>query len=432
MFAYETTAGRPQRVIPKEIVEPRAAVEYVLTFLRAQGIDPRANLDRKRVEGPTVGACADKWLALAEKDPKVAPATLDGYRYHVRVHIRPHLGDAPIVSLAPPALRKWIREAFTEASPRTVQHAVSAFTVLVDVAIAEGSINVDGDDWTKRAVNPLRSPAVRSVVPEADDPDPMVLPLAWVQTLMVAEDRVPLERRARYALAFCEGLRDGEVSGVRIGRLHRDGVPPTVEVAISVATVGSKEPGKRWAQPKATKTKGSRRTLPLHACANAAIGEWLRDGWPVLVGRQAGPDDYLFPRPDGQATRPRSAEFLRADLKACGLPTGIDGRPVDFKAARSSFATWLNDAGVEKLVRKRLMGHVVTDVTERHYTARELAQLAEAVDRIALDWPLGAGTLPVVVPVGTTTEANYSESLSHLRDLNSRPTVYETVALPLS
>jgi len=33
----------------------------------------------------------------------------------------------------------------------------------------------------------------------------------------------------------------------------------------------------------------------------------------------------------------------------------------------------------ERILRKRLMGHAVRDVTERHYTARELEQLAEAV-----------------------------------------------------
>jgi integrase len=439
VFAYQAKGGgRPQKVIPGEIVEPRAAVEYVLTFLRAQGIDPGANLDRRKVEGPTVGSCADRWIVLAEKDPKVAPATLAGYRYHLRAHILPTFGDAPIVALPRmmPELRKWIREGFPGASARTVQHAVSAFTVLVDVAIAEAWISVEGDDLTRHAVNPLRSPAVRGVIPEAEDDDPQALPLATVQALVAAVDRVPLERRARYAVAFCEGFRDGEVAGVKISRVQRRETPATIEVVVSVATVGSKVDGAtKWAQPKAPKTKGSKRKLPLHRCADAAIGEWLAVGWPALVGRQPTDDDYLFPRPDGQPARPRSAELLRADLEACGLPSTIDGRPVEFKATRSSFATWLDDAGVDKAVRKRLMGHVVSDVTDGRYTRREIERLAEAVERIGLDWPAlipAAGTLPAMVPSGTTIDPNLLESLSHLRDLNSRPTVYETVALPLS
>ena len=432
VFAYEAKGGgRPQKVIPGEIVEPRAAVEYVVTFLRAQGIDPGANLDRRKVEGPTVGACADKWIALAEKDPKVAPATLAGYRYHLKAHIRPTFEDTPIVALPRmvPELRKWIRDGFPNASARTVHHAVSAFTVLVDVAIAEQWIRVEGDDWTRHAVNPLRSPAVRDILPEAEDHDPQALPLATVRALIHAVDRVPLERRTRYAVGFTAGLRDGELAGVKVGRIQRSEVPHTIEVVVSVATVGSKVEGKtKWALPKAPKTKGSKRKLPLHPCADAAIGEWLAVGWPELVGRFPTEDDYLFPRPDGQPSRPRSAEMLRADLKACGLPTTIDARPVEFKATRSTFATWLDDAGVDRAVRKRLLGHVVSDVTERHYTRREIEQLAAAVARIDLEWPVlvpAGGTLPAMVPTGTAIDSNQLESLSHLRDLNSRPTVYE-------
>lgn len=424
VFAYEAKGGgRPQKVVPKEIVEPAAAFEYMITFLRAQGIDPGANLDRRKVEGPTVGACGERWLKACEQNVKVAPATLAGYRYHFTKHIAPRFGDVAIVALAVPMLRTWIREDFASVAPRTVHHAVSAFAVLVDHAIAEGWISVDGDDWTKRAVNPLRSPAVRDVLPDPDDPEPMKLPLAWVQTL-IDSPKVPLERRTRYAIAFCHGLRDGEIAGIQLSRIRRDVPPPTLEIAVSVATVGSKVDGETsWAKPKAPKTKGSKRTIPVHRAADAAIEEWIADGLPKLVGRSPGPDDYLFPRPDGKPARPRSAELLRDDLKAVGLPEVLDGRPVDFKAARSSFGTWLDEAGVERLVRKRLMGHVITDVTERHYTKRELERLAESINKIDLAWP--TGTLPAVVPDGTVSAAKSAESLSHLRDLNSRPTVYE-------
>jgi integrase len=421
VLAYERACGgRPQKVLGKEITEPRAALEAALAFLAAQGIDPRANLQRRHDHGPTVKACADRWIQLAEKDPKVAPATLAGYRYHL-THVLPRFGDMPIVQLAPPILRAWIREGFEDVGARTVRHAVSTFTVLVDCAIAEGWIKVAGDDWTRRAVNPLRSPAVRSILPEIDDVEPLVLPIEWVQVLVDAVDVVPLERRARYAVGFCQGLRDGEIAGLKLARLQLVEVPGVLEVAISVATVGKKE-GTAWAQPKSTKTKGSRRKLPIHLAAHAAILEWVTIGWEQLVGRRPGPDDYLFPRPDGQAYRPRSAEMLREDLAACGLPTTLDGRAIDFKCARSSFATWLDEMGVERLVRKRLMGHSIGDVTERHYTRRELEQLAAAVNRIALIWP---GTLPAMVPAGTTTLANSEFFGSHLRDLNSRPTVYE-------
>jgi integrase len=88
--------------------------------------------------------------------------------------------------------------------------------------------------------------------------------------------------------------------------------------------------------------------------------------------------------------------IVRADLLAARLPETHDGRPVDFKATRSTFATMLDDAGVDERIRKRLMGHRSGDVTETHYTPRSLAQLAAAVATIGLEWRSTMG--PTVEP----------------------------------
>ena len=284
-------------------------------------------------------------------------------------------------------------------------HVVSSLRTLYGVAMAEG--------WVNAPANLLRHDGVLAEMPEPDDADSVRLSLATVQAL-ITSPMVPLERRARYALAFTSGLRDGEIAGVRLCVLVLDGMPPTVKIEEAVALVGAKGP-KAFAKAKAPKTKASKRTLPVHRAAVAAIREWLDAGYAMLVGRQPGPTDYLFPRPDGQPSRPRSAEFIRDDLKAAGLPDVCDGKPVEFKATRSTFATWLDEAGVDERVRKRLMGHVATDVTEKHYTARELATLAVAVETIDLAWGVVAtssidcaavdvcdpGTVPSTVSTGT-------------------------------
>ena len=48
----------------------------------------------------------------------------------------------------------------------------------------------------------------------------------------------------------------------------------------------------------------------------------------------------------------------------------------------------LTGAGVASDVRDRLMGHAGRSVGARHYTAADLAVMAEAVARIALVWPV--------------------------------------------
>jgi site-specific recombinase XerD len=408
-----------QQVLPSEIVTCDEAVAYVSRHLATTGANPGAEMVRARTVGLTVDECAEKWLKILEADERCAPASLKGHRGFMKNWIRPKFGKRPIGELdlrAVPELRAWLRE-LRAAHPdggRTIDHMISTFTRFVDAALAEGWIRAwvpAGDaksaEWALSAVNVLRHPGVRAEMPKVRRTEPLRLPVPWVQELLDAPT-VDLENRARYAMAFCEGMRDGEIAGVQLKRLSR-ATPPTVKIDQAVALVGAK--GKNGhAKPKDPKTEGSRRTLPLHACADAAIDEWVTEGLPRLLGRLPTPEDYLFPRADGQPSRPRSAEQLRADLKAAGLATEIDGQPVEFKSARSSFLTWLDENGVDGRIRKRLAGHLAGDVTEEHYTVRELRQLAGAVATIPLTWTRCAGTVRGPVPGGTVAGGNSANS----------------------
>ena len=407
-----------QRTLPREIVTCDDAVAYVRRQLEAVGADPGAAMRRRRDVGLTIEECAGKWIGLLEGDERCAPATLKQHRGCLKNWILPRFGQKPIAELdarAVPELRAWLRElrAAHPEGARTILHTVSSFASLVDAALAEGWIRATlpaGDAqvaaWALSAANVLRHPGVRGELPKARDKGPLRLPIPWVQKLLDAP-AVELEHRARYGLAGCTGMRDGEIAGVQLRRLARQGAPATVRIEEAVALVGAKGKGGH-AKPKAPKTEGSRRTLPVHAaCAAAAVEEWIAVGLPRLLGRQPRPEDYLFPRADGRPSRPRSAEQLRADLRAAGLPDNVDGRPIEFKSFRSSFLTWLDEAGVDERVRKRLAGHRASDVTEHHYTVRELAQLGAAVDLIALRWTRGLSTVgpPVERSTGTADAA---------------------------
>ena len=119
----------------------------------------------------------------------------------------------------------------------------------------------------------------------------------------------------------------------------------------------------------------------------------------------------------GQGARPRSAQLIRDDLAAVGLPIEIEGQPIDFKATRSSFSSWLDGADVPRERIKRLLGHAAHDVTEAHYTKRDMEQLMAAVLVIRLVWTPGLGTRPVAMTGGTSSEGNLTESLEPLSRL---------------
>jgi len=397
ILSYATSSGRKPKTMPRDVTTQRAADAWAVDFLAAKGTKPAEALAARRDEGPTLAEVAPKWLALRKSDPKVSPSTYGNNASQLKNHVLPAFGSTPLAALDVPAIREWIRTLRADRSPQTVRNIYYTASTLYADAMAEG--------WVKREANPFAHPGVAKELPELDEADPVNVPAETAQALLDAVV-IPLERRARYALAFTSGCRDGEIAGLRLGDLELDGDIPLFRVAQAVALVGLTG----WATPNKTKTRGSRRTLPFHPAALAAVREWFAAGWPMLVGRVPAPGDYLFPAPDGGPARPRSAELLRADLEAAGLPIAIRGVPVEFKATRSSFATWLSNAGVPDPIRKRLMGHRAKDVTERHYTVRDLSALADAVAKIPLAW--SAGIVPFVVPVGIVTEANPPESLA--------------------
>lgn len=330
-----------QTRLPKEIVRPDAAFAFVLSYLEEHKLNPGAVIERNREEGPDVNWCADKWLVKLEADDRCAPATFKGHRSHLTHWIRPKFGKTPVAALDVPMARAWMIELrLAKKNGRTVSHMWSSFTSLYDYCMAEGYVRVVADDpWLRGRVNILRHPAVLAEMPEIEESEPHPIPMRIVRPLVNAAE-VGLENRARYMLGVTSGYRDGEIAGIKIKALDLDGneeEPPIARIEQSLATIGAKV-GVAYAKPKKTKTKSSKRKTPLHRAAVAAIREWLTEGWPAYVGRQPGPEDYLFPRPDGEPCRPKSARELREDLLRAGLPAELDGRPFEFKDLRATFA----------------------------------------------------------------------------------------------
>ena len=87
-------------------------------------------------------------------------------------------------------------------------------------------------------------------------------------------------------------------------------------------------------------------------------------------------------------------------------PIELEGHPIELEATRSSFSSCLDGADVPRERIKRLLGHAARDVTEAHYTKRDLEQLMAAVLVIPLVWTVGVGTRPVAMTGGTGSEVN--------------------------
>lgn len=429
----------PEQVAPPEIRTEAEARRWVKGLLDARAAAP-PKPQRSPSQGPTVRELYAAWIQGVDRRPDLENATKAGYRSAFETQVLPTIGDEPLAACDVAFLAEWVRQlrrrpakvpmrgkpAKDAATPRVISpsrvaNVLSAFSTFLSDQIV----------WRKVtfAVNPALDPSVRREVPVRPRPTrvrlqgerPGVPTMEDAQAVVDCQG-VPVAVRVRAAIVFTTGERDGEIAGLRVRCVRLTGPVPAYEVVEAVQIHGPDG----HATPGHLKTLSSERAIPMHPAAKDAIEEWLTVHWPKLFGRPPGPDDFLFPSPKHKrGHRPKSANLLRAALKAAGRPTSRGGKPVTFHRARHTFAGELVRLGVPREVRKLLLGHAADGVDEAHYAEHGLAALAEYVAKIPLRWP---SARPDVRPAAEHDAEISNDIQSHLRDLNSRPTVYEFAA----
>ncbi len=328
-------------------------------------------------QSATLGSYLDAWVERRERNPKIRKTTLANNRAHITHYIAPKLGARTLTELKPIVLREYVA-GLRDTRKRGSTDGLASYTIRNIAATLRAALDEAFDEGLLPA-NPMRSKAVQREMPKpttlAGRNVIIHLPKADAERL-VALPGLPLDRRARYLLALTSGLRDGEIAGLTWADIVTDHDVPHVDVSKAFDT--------NW-ESAAPKTENGYRKVPLHPLAEKALAEWKAQGFVLFVGRHATRTDPVFPNEHGKPCRPRSAKLLRDDLSRAGCVWEYAGIPLEFRALRRSFATWLAEAEVPDGIRKRLMGHGGGGVTDAHYTVKTLEALQAAVLRITLD-----------------------------------------------
>lgn len=372
-LAYQASPGdwKQHRIPPSVATEP-AAKRYAAAW-----IAERASA-RGSMSGKTVAELYPMWIALRESNPRLARSTVSDNASHFNNYILPNLGKLSIEALAVQDVRGLVRALRGDYAANTVRNAIASLSSFYDDARAEG--------WVVSPENVVRHPGVQKEMPTLDEADPVIwVPLDVAQKLVDC-DTVPMHRRIKYLLAFFTGLRDGEICGLHWSHTMLDAAVPTVRVDQAFAYRAADDAYASLAKPK---SRDSRRTVPIAKAVLGALRWWQSEGWNIYVGRAPTEADAVFPGPSGRHSRPKSAKLIREDLLAAGLPTSYKGDDVVFHSTRSSFSTWLSEAGVSGESIDRLLGHAGKTTRERHYTGELLAKLLVAVEHIGLRWDCG-------------------------------------------
>ena len=310
-----------------------------------------------------VGELLDRWLDEAVA-LTVRPRTLASYRYVVRVHLRPALGDIPLAELTAQDVQALLnRKATAGLAPRTVGYLRGVLRQALGFAERTDLVGRN----VARLARPPRVPR-RQV-------SPLTLEQARAFRVAVAGDRL----EAMYLVAVGCGLRQGEILGLRWDDVDLE--RRTLSVRFALARVDGEL---RLVEPKSAT---SRRTVPMPAfVADALAAHRVRQATEALPRRPAPPDpfaDLVFMTTLGTPLDGISVtrRFQRV-LKGAGLPRQR------FHDLRHAAASYMLAAGVPARVVMETLGHSEISLTLNTYSHVLPGLGRDAADR--MDAFLGA------------------------------------------
>ena len=273
---------------------------------------------------------ADVWWATT---PKLAPSTRRGYERMLRIYIRPVFDDRPIASIDWNEVELFIAKLVNEKlSPKTVRHAVSILTLVMQTAMRSKAIRENPAvghtiNIPRTRPNVLTMEQVHSLV---DHTDERYQPVVWLLVLA--------------------GLRSSELCGLR---------PCDVDWerhAITINEVQMQVRGELVV--KGPKTNSGVRTIPLP--------EWLFDDLRISIERRSAFDpqstDRIFTTITGKPLADHTLwKIIDKSRRSAGLPTF---RPYDL---RHSHASLLIELGAHPKAISERMGHSEIGVTMNVY-----------------------------------------------------------------
>lgn len=129
----------------------------------------------------------------------------------------------------------------------------------------------------------------------------------------------------------------------------------------------------KWTMTGGSKTKaGINRTVPIHTSIRPIMEHYYK----IATGKNR---DMLFVSPGNKVEITYSNFYKNLELQLSKLGMPDTHIPHD---GRKSFVTFAKTYSVNEYAIKRIVGHVIDDLTERVYTERSIEWLADEIEKI--------------------------------------------------
>ena len=232
---------------------------------------------------PTLRAYGDKWI---KRRKTLNKNSVEADHRRLVKHVYPKIGNIPLVDLGRRHVRDVVDSLKTTKSrkggflaSRTIHNVMGTLHCMLEDAMVDELIET----------NPCT--LKRGELPRKVDKDPdfrrnaVFTPEELV--LLTTDGRIPLDRRAAYAIMFLAGTRFGEMAALRWSA-HDDALTPLGRLYVS------KSYNTQRKEEKATKTERARE-VPVHPALAAILAVWKKTGWVEMLGREPKLEDLIVP-----------------------------------------------------------------------------------------------------------------------------------------
>ncbi|MDB4931607.1 MAG: site-specific integrase [Myxococcaceae bacterium] len=335
------------------------------------------------------------------------------------------LASMPLRAIARPDVVAWVGEMLLRTRTRlqppqplarqTIANALNLLRKALGDAMEAGHLDAN--------------PAAGVKVPKRVGVMARLTPHLTIEEVRKVETTTAIPERARlvYVVALFGGFRQGELIGMRVGDVHLDGEAPYVAV--------------NWSHSHGPKSGRAGEEVPMLPQTRDALRRILELRAADVAPEKLPADAHVFPSATSQQ-RAEGDDFGWASQKK-GRQRGYVGHRerigvnpmVTFHCLRHTFGTLavegsLTGEPMDLHHVQRFLRHADPKTTLRYAKMGTKALYDATAPKAPTEAPPGVSLACPSEGVPRRTRSAFSSS--HPRDLNPRPTVYETVALPLS
>lgn len=261
----------------------------------------------------------------------------------IRDHVLAAFGDRPVVTITRRELQSHLDGlAARGMSASVVGHVRWQLSAIFEMAYSDGLLALNP---AAGLVTPRCKPAKSKRTLSVDD-------------VRRAELALELRDRLIFRLAVCEGLRPGEIVGLKLGDVQEDGIHIERRIYRGAVDAPKSARSRRIVPP----TEGTRRLLDAYI-------ETLFDQTP---------DAWLFPS-EALSTPVSYSNVWRRRIGPAMKAAGIEG--ANYQVLRRTWVTHIAQAERDATIRAQLAGHAV-DVHENVYRQPEASALKRAMRRL--------------------------------------------------